>query len=124
MSRRIPLTIGDTTANLDLVVRTRATLATVDLTTATSIDMRFRAEGTTTLITTLTGEKLAGEVLNNGVIDTTSAALGEHGRVRFDLAPVLDEDPGYYEGEIVITYADGLVQTLLDRLNFTLRESL
>ncbi len=124
MSRRIPLTIGDTTANLDIVVRTRSDQAVVDMTTVTSIVMRFRAEGTTTLITTLTGELLSGKVLNNGVIDTTSAVLGKYGRARFDLVPVLDEAAGYYEGEIVITYADGLVQTLLDRLNFTLRESL
>lgn len=91
--------------NLDLDDPT--TWAPIDLTSAT-VRVKFRALGTTTLLDTLSCVRVAP--YTDGVCfmvwnDDTLAV-----------------DAGTYEGEIEITYDNGKVLTLFDRLKFKVRE--
>lgn len=122
MSRRIPYTVGDTSADLDVVVQQRTSSAPLDLSTS-EVVLRFELEAGGEP-TDITGTLLAGRVLNNGTVDTSDLTAGLYGRVRFNMATVLSNDPGYYEGEIRITDTNNLTQTIDERLKFTLREGL
>lgn len=122
MSRRIPFTIGDTEALLDVVIRQRYTPAALDI-SAMTVVLRFSAEPEGDP-TDISGTLLAGRVLDNGTVDTFDDTAGKYGRVRFNMATVLSSDPGYYEGEIRLTDSNYHTQTIDERLKFTLREGL
>lgn len=123
MSRRISFTVGDGVANLDVMLRDRATGVGYDVSTA-AVNLKFRREGETTLLDTIVAELLPGRVLSNGVVDSPVATIGKYGRVRFDMTDVLNNDPGHYEGEIVILWPGVLAETLDERIKFSLREGL
>lgn len=73
----------------------------------TTVAVKFRASGSTTLLSTITCTKLT---------------TGADGKVTFDFTGgVLDVDPGMYEGEIVVDY-DGETQTVYDTLRFRVRQ--
>ena len=75
---------------------------------STVVTVKFRAVGSTTLLSTISTTKLDG---------------GTTGKVQFDFSGgVLDVDAGAYEGEIIVTYATD-VQTVYDTLRFRLREN-
>ncbi len=122
MSRRIRLVTGDTQPPLTVALTDHNRGLPIDVSGAVVV-LKFRQEGQDALQATLTGTLLIGVLLNDGTIDTTNSTPGAGGRVRFDWAPGdLDCDPGRYEGEIEITYPGGTVQTMYDRLKFTVRE--
>jgi hypothetical protein len=108
MAEKIRLVQGDTRPNLVTTLADSTTGAVINITGAT-VRLKFRAVGATTLKSTLTGTVTDGA---NGVVvfywsdDPTS----------------LDGDPGDYEGEIEITFADTTVQTVYDLLKFKLRQ--
>ncbi len=83
------------------------TWAAIDITDPT-ITVKFRKLGSETLLDTLSTTKVAPYA--NGVCYMT-----------WNLT-TLDVDEGKYEGEIVLTYASGRVQTLFDRLKFKIRK--
>ncbi len=82
------------------------TWAAIDITTATP-KLKFRALGSTTILATLTCVKVSP--FTNG---TCNIVWG---------ATTLDVPAGTYEGEIELTYSDGTIMTLFDRLKFKVR---
>lgn len=105
----IRLVEGDEKPVIVLTLTDDQTGSPIDLSLATTVvTIKFRASGTTILLSTITTTKLSG---------------GTTGQVQFDFTGgVLDVVPGMYEGEIVIDY-NGAVQTVYDTLRFTVREN-
>lgn len=74
----------------------------------TSVVVKFRTQGSTTLLSTIPCSKVEG---------------GSTGQVQFDFTGgVLDVDPGMYEGEIVVDF-DGVVQTVYETIRFRVRDN-
>lgn len=106
MSNRIKLVQGDTRPTLVCTITDENTGDPVGLDGATVI-MKFREVGSETVKDTLTGI-------------VTNAATGQ---VIFNWTPTaLDGEPGFYEGEISITFSDSTVQTVYDVIKFNLRK--
>jgi hypothetical protein len=105
----IRLVKGDERPVIVLTLTDDVTGSPIDLSLlTTTVSVKFREAGTTTLLDTITCSKLSG---------------GTTGQVQFDfLGGVLDVDPGMYEGEVVIDF-NGQVQTVYDTLRFTVREN-
>jgi hypothetical protein len=105
----IRLVKGDERPVIVLTLTDDVTGSPVDIALpTTTISVKFREAGTTTVLSTIACSKLSG---------------GTTGQVQFDfLGGVLDVDPGMYEGEVVIDF-DGEVQTVYDTLRFTVREN-
>ena len=104
----IKLVQGDTRPALVCQLTDNTTSDPIVLTGATC-RLKFRKQGSTTLQATLIG--------------TVTDAI--NGFVEFYWASVptsLSGDPGQYEGEIEVTFADGQVQTVFDTLQFVLRK--
>jgi len=94
----IILTLTDDVANtaLDLSAGT------------TSVSVKFRAVGSTTLLST---------------ISTAKTTDGTDGKVQFNFAGgVLDVTEGMYEGEIIVSY-NGSLQTIYDKMRFRVRSN-
>lgn len=125
-SDRIKLVQGDTRPQIKAVISDETTGGLVDI-SGSSVKLRFRAGGTTTTLFTLTGylqagiEDAAGNVTQN-LVGQTYALAGSGGRVAFQfLTGQLNIDPGYYEGEIEVTFSDTSIQTVYAPLKFQLR---
>jgi hypothetical protein len=105
----IRLVKGDERPVIVLTLTDDVTGSPIDLTLGTTtVDVKFREAGTTTLLSTIPCYKIGG---------------GTSGQVQFDfLGGVLDVDPGMYEGEVVISF-NGQIQTVYDTLRFTVREN-
>lgn len=106
MSTRIKLVQGDTRPQIKATITDENTGVVVDITGATCI-MKFRASGTTDVLSTLTG----------------TVTDGPAGVVVFAWGPTSLQVPeGQYEGEIQVTFASGSgVQSVYDLLKFTVR---
>jgi hypothetical protein len=106
MSDVIRLVQGDTKPEINLTLTDENTALPIDLSAeTTTVVVKFRAAGTTTLLSTITCTK-------------TDAS---NGKVSFNFSGgVLDVDPGQYEGEIEISY-DGATHTVFDLLRFRVR---
>lgn len=105
----IRLVKGDERPVIVLTLTDDVTNSPIDLSlSTTTIQVKFRKAGTTTLLSTINCSKLSG---------------GTTGQVQFNFSGgVLDVDPGMYEGEIVISF-NGDIQTVYDTLRFTVREN-
>jgi hypothetical protein len=105
----IRLVKGDERPVIVLTLTDDVTNSPIDLSlSTTTIQVKFRKAGTTTLLSTMNCSKLSG---------------GTTGQVQFNFSGgVLDVDPGMYEGEIVISF-NGDIQTVYDTLRFTVREN-
>lgn len=81
----------------------------IDLSVSTTtVSVKFRQAGTTTVLSTISCSKLSG---------------GTTGQVQFSfVGGVLDVAAGTYEGEIVINF-NGELQTVFDVMRFTVREN-
>lgn len=124
MAEKIKLVQGDTKPIIVVSLTDETTGAPLGLTGAT-VQLFFRAVGSSTILATVTGNLLTGRVLDDGSIDTTSPynGVGAGGRAQFLWGTTdLTQPAGDYEGEIQITYADGSIQTVYDLLKFKLRE--
>ena len=73
------------------------------------VRMKFRKKDTTTVLFTMFGADSGSDFANG--IATFSFAPGN-----------LNLDAGYYQGEIEITYSDGLVETIYEIMEFYLRD--
>jgi hypothetical protein len=108
MAEKIRLVQGDTAPALTVTLTNTTAGAAINITGAT-VRLKFRAVGSETLRGTLTG----------------TVTNGAGGTVVFfwsDSPTILDGDPGDYEGEIEITFADTTIQTVYDLLKFKLRQ--
>lgn len=123
MSTYIKLVQGDTKPDIIVALNDRMDGSYINVSDANaSVVMKFRKRGTTAVLQEMEGTKLTGGLQADGTIDTTITTPGAGGRVSFTWQPgALDVDPGYYEGEITVTYANGSVQTLHDIVKFSLR---
>jgi hypothetical protein len=103
----IRLVEGDEKPLIVLTLTDDITGTPIDLSLGTTtISVKFRKAGTTTLLSTISCSKLSG---------------GTTGQVQFGFSGgVLDVDAGAYEGEVVVDY-DGTVQTVYETLRFTVR---
>lgn len=108
MSEKIRLVQGDTAPPLTVTLTDTTTNAAINVTGAT-VRLKFRPVGSETLRGTLIG----------------SVTNGAGGVVVFfwsDEPTILDGNPGDYEAEIEITFADNTIQTVYDLLKFKLRQ--
>lgn len=104
MAERIKLVQGDNLPYIRLTLK-HATGLPIDVSAAT-VQMFFRAKGSTTVLSTINCTKPNG---------------GSDGVVVFNFAgTTLNVDPGYYEGEVQLNYS-GTVQTVYDTLQFQVR---
>lgn len=106
MAEKIRLVQGDTRPQLRVTLTDETTGDPIDITRATP-RLRFRALGSTTVLTTMTG--------------TVTDALGGVCVFAWPTG-ALNVDPGDYEGEVEVTFEDGSIQTVYDVLKFKLRE--
>jgi hypothetical protein len=105
MADKIKLVQGDTRPNLVVILTDDVTGLPIDVTGAT-VRLKFRAAGAEELTETLVGAVINGTLGECMFAWTPTALAGE---------------PGDYEGEIEITFADGKVQTVYDLLKFKVR---
>tara|TARA_B100000530_G_C15677633_1_gene376814 strand:+ start:221 stop:562 length:342 start_codon:yes stop_codon:yes gene_type:complete len=102
---------GDTKSQVQATLTRADDGSVVDLNTASSVVMRFRAEDTTTILATLTGSQATSGDFTNGIV--TFEFTGTD----------LNVDAGNYEGEIEVTYsADSTKETVFEVIHFLLRE--
>ena len=121
MTDRIKLVRKDTRPQIVCNLKTSAGVA-IDCTNAT-VKMYFRKEGTTTILTTITGTLLPNFIDSTGATITSGYTVaGSGGRVSFSWpANSLNVDAGNYEGEVEITFSDTTIQTVYDVLKFKVR---
>lgn len=108
MSEKIKLVQGDTRPALIITLTDETTGSPIGISGATPV-LKFRAVGSTTVLSTITGVVTDGV---NGVVAFYWASQPTS----------LDVEAGDYEGEIEITFADGQKQTVYDLLKFKVRE--
>lgn len=110
MADVIRLVKGDSKPVIQLTLTDDVAGGVLDISAAsTTVYIRFRKAGTTTLLSTINCSKVTD---------------GTDGKVQFDFTGgVLNVDPGQYEGEIVVNY-NGSTQTVYDLLTFRVRDNL
>lgn len=108
MAEKIKLVQGDTKPALVCTITDENTGAAINLTGAT-VRLKFRLAGADTLTATVTGS-------------VTDGAAGQCAFYPASAPEMLQGEPGDYEGEIEITFADSTVQTVYDLLKFRVRE--
>lgn len=108
MAEKIKLVQGDTKPALVCNLTDDTTGEAISLGGAT-VRLKFRAAGATELTATVTAVVTDGP---NGQVVFYPASAPE----------MLQGEPGDYEGEIEITFADGTIQTVYDLLKFKVRE--
>lgn len=122
MSMRVKLVAGDTRPPVLTQLTDVGGVIPVD---GGTVVMKFREAGSTTILQTITGDLLPGTIQEDGFTPDLSQypVAGSGGRVSFTFPDgALDIDPGYYEGEIEVTFADGSIRTVYDRIRFNVRE--
>jgi hypothetical protein len=107
MAEKIKLVQGDTRPAIICTITDDTTGAAVNITGAT-VRLKFRAAGADTLTATVVGAVTDGPA---GQVAFYPASAPE----------MLQGEPGDYEGEIEITFADSQVQTVYDALRFKVR---
>lgn len=107
MADKIKLVQGDTRPQIKVTLTDEGTGAAINVTGAT-VEMKFRAVGSSTLLDTLTGYVLDGPA----------------GTVVFIWnANTLNQPAGDYEGEVQVTFPNGGgIQSVYELLKFKLRE--
>lgn len=124
MAEKIKLVQGDTRPALVVSLTDQNSGAALGINGATC-RLYFRALGDTAILATLVGVTLPGIVLADGTLSFAAPynLSGSGGRVQFNWGSTdLDQQAGDYEGEIEVTFPDGTVQTVYDKLKFKLRE--
>lgn len=107
MAERIKLVQGDNFPWITLTLTDKSTGQALDLSVVTTVvRVYFRAAGSTTILSTLTCQKVSG---------------GATGQVRFNFpGATLDVPAGSYEGEVEVDFS-GETQTVYEVLKFSVR---
>lgn len=124
MTERIRLVRGDTLPQIVFSLKDEQSAVPINMVGATP-RLKFRMVGSSTLAATLVGSVLPGLELEDGSISYTDPynVPGRGGRCMFQWGSSdLSGPPGRYEGEIEITFPGGAVQTVYDRVKFSVRE--
>ena len=123
MTSRIILYQGDSGTTLITTLVNRETNDPINVTGAVVL-LRFMPADSSTVLNTLRGTALPGRLSGDGTIDTTWTIPGSAGRVAFAWPPgALNIPIGLYDGEIEITFPDGVVQTVPQMMQFRVRPS-
>lgn len=110
----IKLVQGDTRPRLIIDLTDEATGEAIDVSdTGTTVVVKFRETGADTIKATLACTKL---------ITTGNGTPGAAGRVQALWPAGALDTSGAFEGEIEVTFADGTIQTVYDKLKFSVRE--
>lgn len=112
MADVIRLVKGDSKPVVIVTLTDDVTNSALDVSSAaTTVSVRFRKAGTTTLLSTISCSKVN---------------TGSDGKVQFDFSGgILDNvDPGSYEGEIVVSTSGAGTHTVYELLNFRVRDNL
>lgn len=114
MVDRIKLVQGDTLPYIKLTLADPATGERINVSDGdVVVRLKFRAAGSTTVLSTLICEKVA---------ETVGATPGSTGVVRFNFPTgTLNVEPGLYEGEVEMDF-DGAIQTVYEVLKFNVRQ--
>jgi hypothetical protein len=108
MAEKIKLVQGDTKPALVCNITDDVTGVALNITGAT-VRLKFREAGALALTATVTGV-------------VTDGAAGQVVFYPASAPEMLQGEPGDYEGEIEITFADSTVQSVYDILKFKVRE--
>jgi hypothetical protein len=126
MAEKIKLVQGDTRPQIKVVITDDLTEKIVDISGST-VRLKFRATGTTTILFTLTGYLLSGTEdadgnVTLGGVGQTYSVVGSGGRAAFQFsAGQLNLEPGSYEGEVEVTFSDSGIQTVYVPIKFQIR---
>lgn len=123
MAERILLVQGDTLPSVVVSIYKDDLSSPLDLRGCT-VRLKFRESGATTVKATLIGTLLQGYDNGSGIVDTSSPydlPDGRGGRVQFNWALNDLDAEGSYEGEIEVTSASSLIQTVYELLKFRVR---
>lgn len=123
MSNRLRLVRGDT-PQITVTLWDAATELPIDVVGATP-RLKFRRVASSDATTIVTGSPLPGrEDPDTGTIDYSGVygTPGRGGRVLFPFTSPIDGPSGNYEGEVEVTFPNGVVQTVYDRMVATVRE--
>ena len=126
MTNRIKLVHGDTNPQILCSLTDDTTGNIIDISGSTT-NLKFREEGTTTVLFSLLGNLQSGILDSTGNIilsgvGQTYAVAGSGGLVAFQfLTGNLLVDPGYYEGELEVTFSTGAIQTVYSPVKFSVR---
>lgn len=123
MATRVDLVQNNTGPPLTVSLMNEDSAGPIDVSLATSIVMFFMAQGSTTILDTLTGTPTTGFLNEDDQLITAGYATpGTGGRIIFNWNPTtLAVSPGAYIGSVQITFANGVVQTVPEYLYFYVR---
>ena len=107
MANVIKLVQGDTKPSLVITLTDKSSNIPLNLTGITP-GLKFRAAGMSELVGRVPG----------AVVDAANGVCVFHWS---EVPGILNGEPGNYEGEVDLTYADGTVQTVYETLYFYLR---
>ena len=123
MTEKIRLVQGDTRPQIRFSLTDDTTGNVIDISDSTVL-MKFRALGDTTILFTRVGVLLSGIVTESGSVNTDPPynLPGSGGLVVFTFGVGnLDIDPGPYEAELEVTFSDGDIQTVYQLQKFIVR---
>lgn len=124
MSDILKLVQNDTLPTVYVSLIDQVTALPLDISTATSISLAFRAIGATTLTDTLFGTKVAGLVNPDGSITSAGYTVaGTGGRCSFNWNGTTLATVGAFEGSVTVTFPGGVKQTVYETLRFQIRAS-
>jgi hypothetical protein len=95
----------------------------LDVSSAT-VRLKMRPMGQTALKANVICSKLSGLTADDGTIDHSAPydVPGVGGRIRVDWGQEDLDTPGRFEAEIEITFSDGSIQTIYDRIPIEIRK--
>ena len=124
MTDRIKLVQGDTLPLLVVSIFNDQMTDPTDLRGAT-VRLKFREAGSSTVKETIVGTLMQGYDNGSGVINSDPPYHlpdGRGGRVQFNWDSDALDTAGSFEGEVEVTFPNGLVQTVYEKLKFGVRE--
>jgi hypothetical protein len=124
MTDRIKLVQGDTLPLLVVSIFNDEMTQPTDLRGSTVL-LKFRETGSSTVKETITGTLMQGFDDGSGNINSDPPYHlpdGRGGRVQFSWDADALDMAGSFEGEVEVTFTNGLVQTVYEKLKFGVRE--
>lgn len=124
MATKVKLVKDDTGPPLIFSLTDDFTGAPIDLSAGTtSLVFKMRAVGSTTIKETISMTKLTGLLNSDGTVTTTAPydVAGYGGRCQLSWNSTALDTVGEFEGEIEITYAGPIVQTVYNLVKISIR---
>lgn len=124
MSNKINLVQGNTKPQIVLVITTSNDAAPISLIGA-NVVLKFKEIISSSIKAIIPCYLAPGKVLSNGTIsyDGDYIIAGAGGRCYLNWPEGSLDTPGEFEGEVEITFPDGSIQTVFDKLRFKVRDT-